>query len=57
MKLSLDGSLFCVSSNAHAQSPIWATDMRFCLELPKGSSYMPAKSKRSGETALMRMLA
>ena len=47
----------CDSSNTHAWSPIWATDMRFCLKLPHGLYYMSANSKDSGETALMRRLA
>ena len=49
--------LICGSSNAYVQSPIWPTDMRICLKLPKGLHYMVANSKVFGETALMRRLA
>ena len=45
------------SSNAHAQSPLWATDMFFSQMLPQGPYYMSANSKGSDETALMRRLA
>ena len=38
----------CGSSNTHAQSPIGATVMRFCLKLPQGPYYMSANSKGSG---------
>ena len=50
------GSPICGSSNAHAQSPIWAKDMRFCLKLPKGLYFMSVNSKGFCETALMRTL-
>ena len=46
-----------VSSKAHAQTPVSATDMRFCLKLHQGLYNMSANSKGSGETALMRRLA
>ena len=35
----------CGSINVHAQSPIWATDMRFCLILPQARYYMSANNK------------
>ena len=43
----------CGSSNVHAQSPVWDTDMRFLA----WSFLKSANSKGSGETALMRKLA
>ena len=46
----------CGSSNAHAQVPIRATDMLFCLNLSQGPYYMSANSKGSGETAPMHRL-
>ena len=46
----------CGSSDAHAHSPIWATDMRYFLKLPQALCYMSANSKGSGETALMRLV-
>ena len=54
------GFPICGYSNPHAQSPIWATDMHFCLKLPQGLYYMSANrkgSKGSGKTVLMRSLA
>ena len=47
----------CGSSNAHAQSPIGATDILFCLKLPQGLYCKSANSKGSGKTALKRRLA
>ena len=44
-KKETNGFLVSGPSKAHAQSPIWATDMRFCLNLPKGPFYMSAYSK------------
>ena len=40
-------------SNVNVQSPIWTTDMHFCLKHPQ---YMSSNSDGSGETALMRKL-
>ena len=45
------------SSNAHAQSCVLATYMRFCLKFPQGIYYMSTNSKSSGEIALMHGLA
>ena len=46
----------CGSSNVHEQSPIWFTDIHFCLKLPQSLYYISANSKCSGETALMHRL-
>ena len=43
----------CGSSDAYAQSPIWATDKRLCIKLSQGLFCMSANSKGSGETALI----
>ena len=43
----------CRPSNAHAQSPIWVTDVRFCLKLSEGLYYISANSKGFGDTALV----
>ena len=52
-----DGLQLAGSSNAHAQSPTGAIEMRFCLKFCLGPYYMSGNSKGSGETALMRRLA
>ena len=50
------GFPICGSSNAHAQSPISVTDMRFGLKLTHGIFYMSTNSNGFGETAPMRRL-
>ena len=44
------------SSNGHVQSPIWTTDMFFCMNLPQGLYYMSVNCMGSGEAALMHRL-
>ena len=43
----------CGSSNAQVKYPVGATDMLFCLKLPKGLYYMSANSIYSGKNGLM----
>ena len=40
------GFWVCSSLNAHAQSPVWATDLHFCLKLTQGPLLHVCKQQR-----------